>query len=81
MNEWVWSIGGIILTGETDVMGETFYTVSVVDEWMSMEHWWNDTDRGNWCNGRNILYSVGGSWMNEHGALVENDCGSLQPKN
>ena len=44
MNEWVWSIGGMILTGETEVLGEKHYTVWVVDEWMSVEHWWNDTD-------------------------------------
>jgi len=29
------------------VLGETLYTVWVVDEWMIMEQWWNDTDRGN----------------------------------
>ena len=52
MNEWVWSIGGMILTGETEVLGEKHYTASVVDEWMSMERWWNDTDRGNWSTGR-----------------------------
>jgi len=27
-------------------MGEKHYTAWVVDEWMSMEQWWNDTDRG-----------------------------------
>jgi hypothetical protein len=48
MDEWVWSIGGMVLTGETEVLGEKHYTASVVDGWMSMEHWWNDTDRGNW---------------------------------
>jgi hypothetical protein len=32
--------------GETEVLGEKHYTASVVDEWMSMEQWWNDTDRG-----------------------------------
>ena len=32
-----------------------------------MEHWWNDTDRGNWSTGRKTLYSVGGRWMNETG--------------
>jgi hypothetical protein len=37
----------MVLTGETEVLGEKHYTVSVVDERMSMEHWWNDTDRGN----------------------------------
>ena len=76
MNEWVWSNGGMILTGEnwstgrktlyslggrwmneygamvewywqgkTEVLGEK-HTAWVVDEWMSMEQWWNDTDRG-----------------------------------
>jgi hypothetical protein len=38
---------------------------------MGMEHWWNDTDRGNWSTGRETLYSVGGRWMNGYGALVE----------
>jgi hypothetical protein len=37
----------MILTGETEVLGEKHYTASVVDERMSMEHWWNDTDREN----------------------------------
>jgi hypothetical protein len=37
----------MILTGETGVLGEKHYTVSVVDGGMSMEEWWNDTDRGN----------------------------------
>jgi hypothetical protein len=60
MNERVWSIGGMILTGETGVLGEKHYTASVVDGWMSMEHFWNDTDRANWSTGRKTLYSVGG---------------------
>ena len=38
---------------------------------MSVEQWWNDTDRGNWSTGRKTLYSVGGRWMNEYGAMVE----------
>ena len=38
--------GGMILTGETEVLGEKLYTVWVVDGWISMEQWWNDTDRG-----------------------------------
>jgi hypothetical protein len=71
MNERVWCIGGMILTGETEVLGEKHYTVSVVDEWMIMEQLWNDTDRGNWSTGRKTLYSVGGRWMNEYGTLVE----------
>jgi len=32
MNECLWSIGGMILTGETEVMGEKHYTALVVDE-------------------------------------------------
>jgi hypothetical protein len=58
----------MILTGETEVLGEKHYTASVVDEWMSVEHWWNDTYRGNWSTGRKTLYSVGGNeWMSmEH---------------
>jgi hypothetical protein len=78
MNEWVWSNGGMILTGEkwstgrgtlysvcgrwmneneafvewywqgkSELLGEEHYTACVVDEWMSMEEWLNDTDRGN----------------------------------
>jgi hypothetical protein len=27
-------------------MGEKHYTTLVVDVWMNMENWWNDTDRG-----------------------------------
>ena len=61
---WVWSNGGMILTGETEVLGEKHCTVWVVDGWMSMEQWWNDTDRGNWSTGRKTLYSAGGRWMN-----------------
>ena len=37
----------MILTGETEVLGEKHYAVWMVDELMSMEQWWNDTDRGN----------------------------------
>ena len=41
MDEWVWSNGGMALTGE------------------------------NWSTGRKTLYSVGGRWMNECGAMVQ----------
>ena len=41
MDGWVWSNGGMVLTGE------------------------------NWSTGRNTLYSVGGRWMDEYGAIVE----------
>jgi hypothetical protein len=36
----------MILTGETEVLGEKHCTELVVDGWMSVEQWWNDTDRG-----------------------------------
>ena len=39
MVEWYWQ-------GKTEVLGEKYYTMWVVDEWMSMEQWWNDADRG-----------------------------------
>jgi hypothetical protein len=42
-----------------------------MDSKQVMEHWWNDTDSRNWSIGRKTLYSVGGRWMNECGALVE----------
>jgi hypothetical protein len=39
MNERVWSNGGMIQTGRKTLN-------SVGGRWMSMEQWWNDTDRG-----------------------------------
>jgi len=35
----------MILTGETEILGERHYTAWVVDGWMSMEQWWNDSER------------------------------------
>ena len=35
----------MVLTGETEVLGEKHYIPWVVDGWMSMEQWWNDTER------------------------------------
>jgi hypothetical protein len=64
MYEWVWSIGGMLLTGETEVLGEKHYTALVVDVWMSMEHWWNDTVRGNWSTGRETCHSANFSTKN-----------------
>ena len=37
--EWYWQ-------RETEVLGGKDYIAWVVSEWMGMEHWWNDTDRG-----------------------------------
>jgi len=39
MVEWYWQ-------GKTEVLGEKHYKMWVVDGWMGMEQWWNDTDRG-----------------------------------
>jgi len=55
LNDWEWNIGGMILTGETEVLGEKLYTASVVVEWLRMEHWRNDTDRRNWSRGRKTI--------------------------
>jgi len=55
----------MILTGETEVQGEKYYTAWVVNGWMSVGQWWNDTDRENYSTGRKILYSEGVRWMNE----------------
>jgi len=94
MDEWVWSNGGMVLTGENwstrrktlycvggrwmdeygamvewywqgkpEVLGEKHYRTWVVDGWMSMEQWWNDTDRINWSTGRKTLNSVVCRWM------------------
>jgi hypothetical protein len=41
---WAWSIDRMILTGKTKVLGEKHYTALVINVWMSMEHWWNDTE-------------------------------------
>ena len=60
------------MTGENWSTGEKYYTASVVDKWMSMEEWWNDTDRGKlkyWK--KNTLYSMGSRWIYEYGAMVE----------
>jgi hypothetical protein len=44
MDEWVWSNGGMILTGENWSAGrKTLYSMG--GRWMNMEQWWNDTDR------------------------------------
>jgi len=34
------------MTVETEVLGEKHYTASMVDEAMSTNHCWNDTDSG-----------------------------------
>ena len=41
----------MVLTWETEVLGEKHYTAWVVDGWMSTEQWCNGTDRGNRSTG------------------------------
>ena len=36
MDGWVWSNGGMILTEETEVLGEKHYTAWVVDGWINL---------------------------------------------
>jgi len=36
----------MILTGETEILGEKHYTAWVVGGWMGMAQWWNDSDSG-----------------------------------
>ena len=101
MNGWVWSNGGMIMTGEnwstgrkilysmggrwmneygamvewywqgkTEVLWEKHYTAWVVDEWI----WSNGgmiLTGENGSPGRKTLYSMGGRWMNEYGAMEE----------
>jgi hypothetical protein len=67
-----WALVELYWQGKTEVMGEKHYIVWVVGEWMSMEHWWNDTDRGKlkfWE--RNIIQSVtGGTDQNSAGCSL-----------
>jgi len=48
MVEWYWQ-------GKTEVLREKYYTAWVVDEWMRMEQWWNDTDRDHWSTWKNLV--------------------------
>jgi len=60
------------LEEKTEVLGEKHYRLRVVDGWMSVEQWWNDTERGKlkyWE--KNIIQCVCGRWMDECGAMVE----------
>jgi hypothetical protein len=64
MDEWVWSIGEMILNGERELVWGKCYTASVVDGWKSMEYWQNDTARGNRNSERGTLEtSVVDAWM------------------
>ena len=45
MTEWLWGIGGMILTGEIVLPGKKLYIASVVKYWVIIDPWWNDTDK------------------------------------
>ena len=68
---WVWSNGGMILTGENWSTGrKTLYSVG--GRWM--DEWSNGgmiLTGENWSTGRKTLYSVDGRLMDEYGAMVE----------
>ena len=71
MDEWVWSNGGMVLTGENWSTGrKILYNVGnrSINEYGAMVEWyWQGKLK---CWEKNI-YSVGGSWMNEYGAMLE----------
>jgi len=72
VNEYVWSNGGMILTGGIWFTGrKTLYFVCVICERMGVEPWRNGTDRGKGNTGRKTLYSVCGRWMNGCGTMAE----------
>jgi hypothetical protein len=72
MDEWAWSNGGMILTGENCSTGRTLYSGG---GGLMEELAWSNGGKiltgENWITGRKSLYSVGGKWMNEYGAMVE----------
>ena len=79
MNKWVWSIGGMILTGETEVLGEKHYTALVADEWISMELWWIDTDRETEVLGeKHYTAWVADEWMSMEYWWNDTDRGELK---
>jgi hypothetical protein len=46
VDEWVWSIGGTILTVETEQLAKKTQTPSLSLQSALTIYWWNDTDRG-----------------------------------
>ena len=70
--EWYWQ-------GKTEVLEEKPFTVSVVDERMSTEHWWNDTDSGKpkyWE--KKIILWVEDEWLCMEKWWNDNDGGKLK---
>jgi len=72
MKEWVWSNGGMMLTGELwsarrkklDTAGGRW-----MNEYGAMLEWyWQSKTE---VLGEKELYSAGGRWMDEYGAMVE----------
>ena len=69
--EWVCSIITMIQKGNSGVLGEKQSSVWVLNEWMCMVLWWKILRRENRSRERNPSYSLGGSWINVYGAVVE----------
>ena len=45
MNEVVWSNDGMILKGITELIKKNYYKFWVVNDLISMEQWWNITEK------------------------------------
>jgi len=59
-------------------MGEKHYTAWVVDEWMSMEQWWNDTDGKTEVLGEKHTAWVVDEWMSMEQWWNDTDRGKLK---
>jgi len=70
VNEWVWIIGGMVLTGETWSTGrEILYSMS--GRWMN---WYGTLVEWYWQGKTEVLgekHYIGGRWINGYGTLVE----------
>jgi len=66
MVEWYWQ-------EKTEVLREKHYTAWVVDEWVDVEHWWNDTDRGKLKYWEKIIIQRGwymDGWVWSNGGII-----------
>jgi len=68
MVEWYWE-------GKTEVLGDKHYTAWVVDESMSMEQWWNDTDWGKLDYSKKKRYTVWvvDEWIWSNGGMIRTE--------
>jgi len=57
-------------------MGENHYTALVGDGRMSMEQWWNDSERGNLSAGRKCIACVVAGWKSMEQLWNDTDRGN-----